>query len=227
VAKHPLALPERPNLGELFRRFISDEVAGGIASEDTAATYRREAEYFWNWCVERRLDPLSVTRHEVVAYRAYLLQRYARASVLLKLSAVRRFYEAAEARGHVAENPAAGVRGPAARKTGVEYFSEAELDRIFRAVPRHAEQGRRDAAILGLMGLQGLRVVEVVRLDVEDLFTIDGMPHLRVTGKGGHVDLLPILPNLRHRILDYWRARTEPVRPNDPMFASTRNTGRG
>ena len=218
LAKQPEA-----DLAKLFQEFISDEVAGGMAAADTAKTYQRETARYWEWCREAGIDPLAATREDVVAYRRHLTEQYAPASVSLKLSAVRRFYAGCQVRGIVDENPAGDVRGPKQKRNGVEYFSEAELDRVFRAIPRDTVEGKRDAAILGIMGLQGLRVVEVTRLDVGDLRNIDGAPHLRVTGKGGHEDLLPILPGLADRIREYLEARGD-VNPDDPMFASTRNT---
>ena len=227
MGEYAIARGSPTDLDGLFRRFVSDEVAGGMASEDTARTYRREVAQYWGWCREQGLGPLVATREDLVGFRRWLLDRYSPASVALKLSAVRRFYEAARARRLVVENPAETVRGPRKSAGGVEYFSEAELDRVFRAIPRDTEQGKRDAAMLGLMGLQGLRVVEVVRLDVGDLRTIDGSPHLHVTGKGGGEDLLPILPTLAQRIRDYWPDRGEPIASSEPMFTSTRNTGRG
>jgi integrase/recombinase XerD len=215
------------DLVALFQQFISDEVAGGMAAGDTARTYKRETQQYWGWCRERWIDPLSATREDVVTYRRWLIERYAPASVALKLSAVRRFYAAARTKGLVASNPAGDVRGPKRAATGVEYFSEGELTRVLQAVPRNTVQGKRDLAILGLMGLQGLRVVEIVRLNVRDLRIVDGRPHLRVTGKGGAEDLLPILPSLAERIRGYWTAAERDLSPEAPMFASTRNSREG
>jgi len=215
------------DLVQVFQSFISDEFAGGMAADDTAKTYHREVRQYWQWCATRGLDPLQAKRQHVVAYRRELVGRYAPASVALKLSAVRRFYAAAKIRGLVAGNPAADVRGPARRAGGVEYFSEAELDRIFRAIPRDTIAGKRDAAILGLMGLQGLRLVEIVRLNVEDLRDVGEAPHLYLLGKGGHPDLLPILPALADRIRDYWLSSGRELAPEDPMFASIRDSRYG
>jgi site-specific recombinase XerD len=215
------------DLVALFGQFISDEVAGGMAAGDTARTYKRETEQYWGWCRERWIDPLTATREDVVAYRRWLIERYAPASVALKLSAVRRFYAAAKTKGLVAGNPAGDVRGPKRATTGVEYFSEGELTRILQAVPRDTVQGKRDLAILGLMGLQGLRVVEIVRLNVGDLRIVDERPHLRVTGKGGAEDLLPILHSLAEGIREQWAASGRDLSPEAPMFASTRNSRDG
>ena len=77
------------DLVALFQGFISDEVAGGMASGDTARTYKRETQQFWTWCREQWIDPLTATRDDVVTYRRWLIERYAPASVALKLSAVR------------------------------------------------------------------------------------------------------------------------------------------
>jgi integrase/recombinase XerD len=211
----------------LFQQFISDEVAGGMAAGDTARTYKRETQQYWGWCRERWIDPLTATREDVVTYRRWLIERYAPASVALKLSAVRRFYAAAKTKGLVAANPAGDVRGPKRAATGVQYFSEGELTRILQAVPRNTVQGKRDLAILGLTALQGLRVVEIVRLNVGDLRIVDGRPHLRVTGKGGAEDLLPILPSLAERIRGYWTAAERDLSAEAAMFASTRNSRDG
>jgi site-specific recombinase XerD len=85
---------------------------------------------------------------------------------------LRRVYAAAVAAGLRADNPATGVRAPRDRRAP-EYFSflsEVELALLFRAVP-HDEQLKhlRDRALLGLLGLQALRTVEITRANVDDL----------------------------------------------------------
>jgi integrase/recombinase XerD len=69
--------------------------------------------------------------------------------------------------------------------------------------------------------------VEIVRLNVGDLRIVDERPHLRVTGKGGAEDLLPILPSLAGRIREQWAASGRDLSPEAPMFASTRNSRDG
>lgn len=93
------------------------------------------------------------TEDDLKAYRAYLAEQYARATVTHRLAAVRRFYEAAIWRGYRADNPAAGIRPPrerTAREERVKFLPLEGLKRLLDA-PVHPRRGARDRAMLALM----------------------------------------------------------------------------
>ena len=109
------------------------------------------------------------------------------------------------------------------------YFSEGELMLIFRAVPKTGEPKElRDRAILGLLGLQGLRTVEIQRASADDLQDRGDNTALVVRGKG-HDRLVYLRPDVAGAIRDYLTARGEVKADADgiPLFAAVGNFAGG
>jgi integrase/recombinase XerD len=113
--------------------------------------------------------------------------------VAIKLTLVRRFYDAAVRAGLRVDNPAAGVHAPRGKRAAEDfgYLSEGELALLLHAVRKRVDkrgqpllQDLRDKALLALLSLQGLRTVEITRANVDDLQRRDEQWALLVRGKG-------------------------------------------
>jgi site-specific recombinase XerD len=108
-----------------------------------------------------------------------------------------------------ADNPAIGVRAPRDHRAPEDsgYLSDVELALLFRAVPRDDElKHLRDRVLLGLLGLQALRTVEITRANVEDLQLHGDSRALLVHGK--HHDRLVFLrPDVAEAVRAYLAAR--------------------
>ena len=131
------------------------------------------------------LDPASVRAFVVELNRS----DHARASVARKLSGVRAFLRYLRREGLVASDPAAAVVAPRLDRTIPRHLSEAEMRRLLDTPDPSTPLGRRDRAILELFYASGLRLSELVGLDLEDVHLSARM--LRVLGKGGKERLLP------------------------------------
>jgi site-specific recombinase XerD len=124
--------------------FLRLDVAQGDASPRTVATYQAQVRDFLAWCQAQGLHPALATEDDLKAYRAHLVERYARATVATRLAAVRRFYQAAVWRGYRTDNPAAGIRPPrerTARDELVRFLPLEGLKRLLDA-PRGTACGR-------------------------------------------------------------------------------------
>jgi site-specific recombinase XerD len=139
------------------------------------------------WCRANARHPGVATADDVKRYRQDLVGHgYKRASIAHKLVILRRFYQAAVDAGLRPDNPAAGVRPPREKRALEDfgYLSEVELTLLFRAVPEDgSEPHRRDRALLALLGLQGLRTVELERANTDDLRRRGEQTTLLVRGK--------------------------------------------
>ncbi len=131
------------------------------------------------------LDPATVRAFVVELNRS----DHARASVARKLSGVRAFLRYLRREGLVASDPAAAVVAPRLDRTIPRHLSEAEMRRLLDTPDPSTPLGRRDRAILELFYASGLRLSELVGLDLEDVHLSARM--LRVLGKGGKERLLP------------------------------------
>ena len=113
----------------------------------------------------------------------------ARTSVARKLSGVRAFLRYLRREGWLDGDPAGAVVAPRLDRTMPRYLSEAEMRRLLDTPDASTPLGRRDRAMLELFYASGLRLSELVGLDLEDVHLSARM--LRVLGKGGKERLLP------------------------------------
>lgn len=175
---------------EAFAEFMKIDIANGDARPDTVKTYKAHVAQWVSWCRENGIDPAGATAADVKAYRQALVEAGMRhATIALKLTVIRRFYQAAVERGLIPANPAEGVRPPRERQAtagGIRYLSAGEAELLFRAVPRDGSlKSLRDRAMIALMALEGLRTVEITRANVEDIEELpDGGARVLVHGKG-------------------------------------------
>jgi integrase/recombinase XerD len=188
--------------------FLRLDVAQGDASPRTVATYQAQVRDFLTWCQAHGLHPALATEDDLKAYRAHLVEQYARATVATRLAAIRRFYQAAVWRGYRTDNPAAGIRPPrerTARDERVRFLPLEGLKRLLDAPRGDGLRATRDRAILALMGVHGLRVGEIVALDVADLDPDAGT--VSVPGKGGKRRTVYLVDISRQRLADWLAVR--------------------
>jgi site-specific recombinase XerD len=185
--------PTRAELEAAFAEFLRLDVASGDASAATVRSYRAEVAAWVRWCETRGIDPAKATTADVKRLRQELVERdYKPITVRWKLSILRRFYQAAVNAGFRKDNPVSGVRSPRVRHAAEDFkfLSGEQLERLLVAVgDPAAANGRqqvrrlRDLLMVALMGLHGLRTIELHRGSVEDLTVRGGYTALLVRGK--------------------------------------------
>ena len=172
-----------------FADFLRVDVANGDASRATIRTYAGQVMQYIDWCAAADIHPAAATVADVKRYRSALVGgAYARATIASKLQAVGRLYAALQANGARPDNPAEGVKAPpdrTDRAERVKWLGLADMARLLAAPDATSMSGKRDAAIIALMALHGLRVSEVARLDVSALDLDAGT--IRIMGKGQKV----------------------------------------
>jgi integrase/recombinase XerC len=131
------------------------------------------------------LDMSSVRAHVTELNRA----GKARSSVARKLSALRTFIKYLRREEVIDHDPAAMAVAPRRDQTIPVHLSEPEITRLIETPDTGDPLGRRDRAILELFYASGLRLSELVAIDLEDLHLGDRM--VRVMGKGRRERLLP------------------------------------
>jgi site-specific recombinase XerD len=198
------------DLDAAFARFLRLDVANGDASVDTIRSYRSQLAAWVSWCADQNIDARTAIVDDVKRYREDLVAQGRQATTIShKLNVLRRVYAAAVAAGLRADNPATGVRAPRDRRGPEDfgYLSEVELALLFRAVPHDDElKHLRDRALLGLLGLQALRTVEITRGNVDDLQRHGDNWALLVHGKY-HDRLVFLRPDVADAVRAYLAAR--------------------
>jgi integrase/recombinase XerC len=176
---------------EWIERFASHLTNERRMSGHTIAAYRRDLELLAAFCEGRSIAGWSGLAHADVRTFAALghASGAGARSIQRRLSAVRTFYEFLLREGHCALNPARGVQAP---KTKKRLPDALDADQMARLLDFRADDtlSTRDKAIMELFYSSGLRLAELVSLDLHSLDLKDRT--LRVAGKGGKSRVVPI-----------------------------------
>src|SRR5580765_4995846 len=140
-----------------------------------------------------KVRDLAPTQLDRLALRGFLgdlhKQGTARASAARKLAAIRTFLRYLRREGLIDDDPGAMIATPKRDIRMPAHLSEPEMVALIGAASEATPLGRRDRAILELFYASGLRLSELVGLDLEDVNLSGRMS--RVLGKGGRQRLVP------------------------------------
>ena len=166
------------------------------ASVHTSAAYESDLTQFFGFTAQSRniaVEALEPAHLDLGAIRAFMADLYrqghARTSVARKLSALRAFSRYLRREGWIENDPAALAVGPKREQKIPAHLSVDEMSRLLEMPDVSIALGRRDRAILELFYASGLRLSELVALDLEEVNLRARM--VRVMGKGAKERLVP------------------------------------
>ena len=176
-------------------------------SEHTRAAYRRDVAAWLAWCGGRGLDPLRATFLDVNAYaRGLEAQPLAAATVARKLSGVSSWYDFLVKLRAVDGNPVGGADRPYVSRDHSATVGLAP-DEVDALLAEAAAAGARHHAVLILLADLGLRVGELVGLDLDDLGWERGHRTVRFVGKGGKLRRRALTPGAAAALDGYLSGR--------------------
>jgi len=186
------------------------------ASVHTVAGYRRDLGQFIGYLDVRRVSLRHADNLQIRGFMADLHERRLKKSSLArKLAAVRSFYRYALKRGWTAENPASLVATPKQEQLVPSFLTEEEMAGFLDMPPSAKPLDLRDKAVLELLYATGIRVSELVGINLEDIHLTDRL--VRVRGKGKKERIVPFGAIARERLKGYLTARAALMgeRPGD------------
>lgn len=195
------------------------------ASVHTLSAYRRDLERLQQFCSARQITHWRY--FEDADIRSYVSGRHkegiAAKSVQRELAAIRSFFKFLLKRKLIDQNPAQAIQAPKAAKKLPKTLDVDQVAGILDAKPDSILE-IRDLAIFELFYSSGLRLSELVMLDVTDLSVSEGILKIRY-GKGGKQRMVPVgtkaIEAIR-RWLDYRPATASPA-----LFVSDRGARLG
>jgi integrase/recombinase XerD len=179
--------------------FISSLSVEKGFSNNTLEAYRNDLSQFAAFVKERlakedksQASWESVDRALILDYLVNLRERsYAPATMARKVAAIKSFFNFLVAEGTLKKNPTEGVSGPKVGKALPKAISIEDVDRLLEQPDRHTTpEAKRDKAMLELLYATGMRVSEMVSLNVRDVNLRNGF--VRCFGKGSKERLIPI-----------------------------------
>jgi len=205
---------DRGALRQAIRDFIDYLRLNRNASAHTARAYEGDLEQFVNAIAASEgrprpsLTPADFSPDNVRTYLGVLFHDgVSRASAARKLAAIRTFARWLRREGLVDQDPAALAATPRREQTLPAHLSIEEMNRLLEMPDRGDPLGRRDQAILEVFYASGLRLSELVGLDLDDL-NLNGRM-VRVLGKGRKERLVPINQSAADAIRAYLKDREQ------------------
>ncbi|HEY3672969.1 MAG TPA: site-specific tyrosine recombinase XerD [Acidimicrobiia bacterium] len=185
-------------------------VERGLAPNSLAA-YRRDLRRYAEYLRRRGVtEDVALVDESIVSGWVDELQqartddgqrRYKESSIARALAAVRSFHRFCVEEGLLDDDPSGDVGAPRVPQGIPKALTEAEVDALLGAVPGDGPRPQRDRAILEVLYAGGLRISELVGLDLGDADLYDGL--VRVMGKGSKERVVPLGRSAREAVGDY------------------------
>lgn len=177
------------NYKEVMAKYIAD----GNPSQDTLNNYFGRIDAYLTWCGLNRINPLHVGEEHIVLYRDYLRQEGSKASTIYaNLISLKKFYHVAQKFHFIQDNPVADVKSPRDPDASIikfPYLTAGKLEYLLHIVPTDSEKTLRDKVIIVFMALEGLRTVEIHRMNQGDINF--GQQSIFIHGKGKNGIIYP------------------------------------
>tara|TARA_Y100000590_G_scaffold431448_1_gene546265 strand:- start:25703 stop:26605 length:903 start_codon:yes stop_codon:yes gene_type:complete len=195
-------------------------------SQNTLNAYRQDLTSFDNW-----LKPTSLEKADKISLLDYLAFRlkegYSSRSTARSLSSLRAFYSYLITKSLIKENPTAKIQSPKLGHSLPKVLSEEEVEKLISSPNTKEPLGLRDRAMLELLYACGLRISELINLDLLNLNIRQGV--VKVIGKGGKERLVPMGEQALDWISDYLAYGRDQLviesKKSSLLFLSKRGTG--
>ena len=173
----------------LIDNFIDELWLEKGLSKNTLSAYRHDISSFSSWYKGSSL--LDVNRGDLLDYLANRLKEgYSSRSTARSLSSLRAFYSHPTVKHNLQQNPTSRVDSPKLGHSLPKTLSEEEVEKLIKAPDLDEDIGLRDRAMLEIIYACGLRVSELIKLDILNLNLRQGV--IRVIGKGEKERLVPM-----------------------------------
>jgi len=187
-------------------------VERGLA-ENTLESYRRDLTQFARY-LEGSLDSFPrVARGAIMGYLVSLQkQGKASATISRHLAAIKSFYHFLFREGLLDYDPTANLESPKLEKRLPRVLSVAEVDLLLRQPETQKPRGQRDKAMLELLYATGVRVSELVSLNVDQVNLEVG--YVRCFGKGSKERIVPLGSVAAENVAEYLRRARVKLNPS-------------
>ena len=212
--------PQR--IEELVDRFIASQ----DVKESSKLLYRRTLKQYFNWVEDKGYLLSEIARPQLLEYKEELLNsNMSSLTVGSYITSVRRFYEWTEANKYY-PNVAKGIKTP---KRKQQFKKQPLLPAQATALlSYYQDKALRDYAIVNLLLRTGLRTIEVIRANVEDITFKGSQRVLLVHGKGrDEKDNFVLLTDKTYQPIAEYLATKGKVNSSEPLFTSTSNNSKG
>lgn len=159
-------------------------------SRNTIAAYRTDLDRLGGALLDRGVVPLDATHSDLAGYLAGLAEEGRSVATLRRHTAsIRQLFGFLVAEERLADDPTVDLRPPRERRAAPEALTRDEVSALLASVQGTAPLALRDRAMLELLYASGLRVSELVSLELRNIDLEERL--LLVRGKGDKERLVP------------------------------------
>ena len=173
-------------------------------SAHTLKSYHDDLVQFNHFLEQELINLRTFEYKDARNYLSYLYsQNLKRTTVSRKISTLRTFYECWMTQDETIINPFVQLVHPKKENYLPQFFYEEEMEALFETVAKDTKKGLRDRVILELLYATGIRVSELVNIQLKDIDM--SLPGVKVLGKGNKERFVPFGEFCRQSIEQYLR----------------------
>ena len=208
-------------MGYMIENFLNYLTVEKGFSQNTISAYKNDltqfAAFVETHCKEKGLgapDWTAVDRDMLMTHVLKLKERqYAPATVARKIAAVKSFFDFLVNEGFVKSDPTENIAGARIGKTLPKVLSVSQVEELLSEPAKQSTpEAKRDKAMLEVLYATGMRVTELITLNIDDVNLDDGF--IRCFGKGSKERLIPIHEQAIRDLIAYIQ-ETRPQIAND------------
>ena len=174
----------------LADQFINHlRVEKGLA-DNTIQSYSRDLLRFFQFLEGRKRSPLRADQDDIIAYMSTLQKDLSARSCARSLSALKMFFRFLVTEGRIESSPARLLGAPKLPRRLPGVLTRDEVDMLLAQPDPSNKRGQRDKAMLELLYATGLRVSELVGLQMSNINLEAG--YVRMVGKGAKERMVPM-----------------------------------
>lgn len=172
---------------KLFLDFLKDDKK---LSDNTLQSYRRDIEQYEKYVSDNKINYLKVTEETILEYMEYLREENKKESTISRsLASIRSFYQYLIRVKKIRKDPTMTIESPKINKRTPNILTSKEVELLLDQPKDVDLKGTRDKAMLEFAYATGMRVTEMISLDIDDVKLDEGYVVCRGRSKSRNIPL--------------------------------------
>ena len=172
---------------KLFLSFLKDDKK---LSENTLQSYRRDIEQYEKYVSENKINYLKVTEETITDYMEYLREENKKESTISRsLASIRSFYQYLIRTKKIKKDPTSKIESPKINKRVPNILTSKEVELLLDQPQDVDLKGTRDKAMLEFAYATGMRVTEMISLNIDDVKLDEGYVVCKGRNKSRNIPL--------------------------------------
>lgn len=172
---------------KLFLDFLKDDKK---LSDNTLQSYRRDIEQYEKYVSDNKINYLKVTEETILEYMEFLREENKKESTISRsLASIRSFYQYLIRVKKIKKDPTMTIESPKISKRTPNILTSKEVELLLDQPKDVDLKGTRDKAMLEFAYATGMRVTEMISLDIDDVKLDEGYVVCRGRSKSRNIPL--------------------------------------